>query len=274
MKMLELNQLSLSQNLIKEKNTKENLIVQSGDFNTLILTLAINNPLWRFVVTRLRFNKIERITVHQHGEAIGYIGWDYFRGDWGFAIGNDRIEKVRHRVSEYRTHDLKKALTAIKKSFSPKNVGERISHAVQCAERVVRDQAWEKNRTYGIAKNNLNEKLNEFVETVDDQFQTYLRNRNEFHLYEKAQEAQLEMNTLKDLQTKLGICSIVVQVDGGYIVKTGDKVEMMDDTTLPHNMKAKLGMLKLVENEHFITNIGGKVQADIFVLTPEEGEGK
>jgi hypothetical protein len=70
----------------------------------------------------------------------------------------------------------------------------------------------------------------------------------------------------------MGKCAVVIQVDGGYIVKTGDKVEMMDDTTLPHTMKAKLGMLKLVDNEHFITNVGGKVKADVFVLTPEEGE--
>ena len=48
---------------------------------------------------------------------------------------------------------------------------------------------------------------------------------------------------------------------------------MMDDTTLPHHMKAKLGMLKLVDDKHFISNIGGKYTADVFVLAPEkEGE--
>ena len=78
----------------------------------------------------------------------------------------------------------------------------------------------------------------------------------------------------EDLQQKLGACSVVIKVDGGYIVKTGDKIETLTDTTLPDHMKAKLGMLKLVDDEHFITNIGGKVKADVFVLTPEEGEAK
>lgn len=277
MNMMELQQLTVKESYVSAGYTKETLKAPSVKFSNLITTLATTKPLWRFVVTDVRsYDKhVGEITVFQHGEELGFISWKYFRGEYGFEIGNDRIEKARERTRAYRTQDDKKALTAIKKTFSPKNVGERVEAAADQAQRLINNQMWEKNRAWQGHRHTISQKMAEFVETVTDQFQTYLRNRNEFHLYEKAQEAEVEMKTLNDLHKNMGKCAIVVQVDGGYIVKTGDKVEMMDDTTLPHTMKAKLGMLKLVDDEHFITNVGGKVKADVFMLTPEEeGESK
>jgi hypothetical protein len=275
MNMMQLSQLSIAEKSIKDGHSKETLNAPSKKFNDLIVALATKNPLWRFVVTDTRSQKeVYQIAVLHYGEELGYIRWSYFRGDYGFEIGNDRISKARERRNAYRTHDEKKALAAIKKTFSPKNVGERITDASEAVRKLVGAQVWEKNRAYMNHKNTLNQKLVDFVETVDDQFRTYLRSHNQFHIYEKVQEAEVEMKTLQRLQEDLVKCAVVVQVDGGYIVKVGDKVEMMDDTTLPHAMRAKLGMLKLVDDEHFITGVGGKVKADVFVLTPEEGESK
>jgi hypothetical protein len=276
MNMMQLSQLSIAEKFIEDGHSKETLNAPSNKFNDLIVALATKNPLWRFVVTDTRpyVKQVQTVVVLHYGEKLGYIGWDYFRGDYGFGIGNDRISNARERVRAYRTHDEKKALTAIKKTFSPKNIGERITDASEAVRKLVGTQVWEKDRAYINHKNTLNQKLVDFVETVDDQFQTYLHSHNQFHIYEKVQEAEIEMQALKNLQEDLVKCAVVVQVDGGYIEKVGYKDEMMDDTTLPHDMKAKLGMLKLVDDEHFITGIGGKVKADVFVLTPEEGESK
>jgi len=274
MDMMELQQLSVHPN--QNGVTKESIKAPHARFNKLILDLATAKPLWNFVVTRIRaYEKtVQVVKVYQHGEELGYIEWDYFRGDYGFEIGNDRIERARERTSAYRTHDEKKALAAIKKTFSPKNTGERINEAVKQAEKLVNNEAWEKTQKHRSTKATYNEKALEFVAGVPAMFYNYLKDRNELHVLEKHQEAELEMQTLQDLQQKLGACSVVIKVDDGYIVKTGDKIETLTDTTLPDHMKAKLGMLKLVDDEHFITNIGGKVKADVFVLTPEEGETK
>lgn len=274
MDMMELQQLSVRSN--KDGFTKENIKAPQARFNKLILDIALAKPLWNFEVTRVRaYEKtVQVVKVYQHGEELGYIEWDYFRGEYGFEIGNDRIERARERTSSYKTHDEKKAFAAIKKTFSPKNTGERINEAVKQAEKLVNNEAWEKAQKHRSTKSTYNEKALEFVAGVPAMFYNYLKDRNELHVLEKHQEAELEMQTLQDLQQKLGACSVVIKVDGGYIVKTGDKIETLTDTTLPDHMKAKLGMLKLVDDEHFITNIGGKVKADVFVLTPEEGEAK
>jgi hypothetical protein len=47
-------------------------------------------------------------------------------------------------------------------------------------------------------------------------------------------------------------------------------VELYDDNTLPVDMRMKLGMLKLVNDEQYITDIGCKVTSEIFVLLVDE----
>jgi hypothetical protein len=60
--------------------------------------------------------------------------------------------------------------------------------------------------------------------------------------------------------------ALVVKDTGKYLVKIGDKVDLYDDNTLPLDMRMKIGMLKLVEDEHYLTDVGCKVSSEIFVL--------
>ena len=55
-----------------------------------------------------------------------------------------------------------------------------------------------------------------------------------------------------------------------YIVQTLDNVQLYDDTTLPEHLKAKLGMLKLVEEEQVVTGIGCRVSVDAFVVALDD----
>jgi hypothetical protein len=64
--------------------------------------------------------------------------------------------------------------------------------------------------------------------------------------------------------------ALVVKDLGKYLVKIGDNVELYDDNTLPVDMRMKLGMLKLVNDEQYITDIGCKVSSEIFVLLVDD----
>jgi hypothetical protein len=57
---------------------------------------------------------------------------------------------------------------------------------------------------------------------------------------------------------------------GQYIVRVGDNVQLYDDNTLPVEMRGKLGLLKLVEKEHFIDSAGCRVSEDVFVVVLDE----
>jgi hypothetical protein len=274
--------MTLSRLTVSDKMTgviKEEYKSPNDRFSRLIVELATRNPLWNFVITDVRtYDKsVQTVTAYQHGENLGYIEWTYFRGDYGFEIGNERIERARERSRAYKTHDEKKALAAIKKAFSPKNVSERVLEAVKNAKRLLGEQSYHKRREHSTAEHAVEKHAVEFVKTIWAQYETHMETQGKAHILSKWREVEVEMKTLDELSSAFekGRSALVIKTDGQYIVKTGDKIEIMDDTTLPADMRAKLGMLKLVDDEHFITNIGGKVNAEVFVLAPnEEGEDK
>ena len=47
-----------------------------------------------------------------------------------------------------------------------------------------------------------------------------------------------------------------------------------NDSSLPNDVRMKLGMLKLVDDDQFIENIGCRVNSYTFVVTLEQGETK
>lgn len=277
--LMKMPRLTVEEKYVTAGFNKDNLATPSGKFTRVIGELATRNPLWSFVVSDIRqYNKqVQTIRVYQHGEELGYIEWDYFRGDYGFEIGNDRIKRARERTRAYRTHDEKKALAAIKKTFTPKNMGERLEKAQTEVNSLLSGQHYKKQRAYNSAGNTLEKYMIAYVNAMKPQFREHMVSNGHAHILEAAEVAEMEMKTLDELSKAFGDgkASLILKADGQYIVKTGDKVEILDDTTLPEHMKAKLGMLKLVEDEHFITNIGGRVNAEVFVLAPnEEGEVK
>lgn len=278
--MMQMSRLSVAETMAtRYKVTKEEYKSPSDKFSRLILELATRNPLWNFMITDVRpYDKtVSSVAAYQHGEELGSIGWSYFRGDYGFVIGNDRIEKARDRTRTYKTHDEKKALATIKKSFSPKNINELVSEAVSKADKLLTEQRYLKVREHNSATHSVEKHAVEFVKTIWSQYEAYMDVQRKTHILDKWREAEVEMKTLDEMGGAFakGRSALVIKTDGKYVVKTGDKLEMMDDTTLPDSMKAKLGMLKLVDLGHFITNIGGKVTAEVFVLAPdEEGEVK
>jgi hypothetical protein len=92
------------------------------------------------------------------------------------------------------------------------------------------------------------------------------------HAEEKIELLDTEMRTIERVQEEFtkSKTALVVKDLGKYLVKIGDNVELYDDNTLPVDMRMKLGMLKLVNDEQYITDIGCKVTSEIFVLLVDE----
>jgi biotin-(acetyl-CoA carboxylase) ligase len=85
---------------------------------------------------------------------------------------------------------------------------------------------------------------------------------------EKVELLDTEMKTIEKVQEDFSNnkTALVVKDLGKYLVKIGDKVDLYDDNTLPLDMRMKMGMLKLVEDEQYLTDVGCKVSSEIFVL--------
>jgi hypothetical protein len=87
--------------------------------------------------------------------------------------------------------------------------------------------------------------------------------------YERIGEEMLTIEKVKS-QFENGKTALVIKDDGKYLVKIGDAIQLYDNNTLPEDMRGKLGMLKLVEAEAFVSNVGCRINDEVFVLVVEE----
>ncbi len=248
------------------------------------------NPTWEFKVheyygqvksetmdTRPRIT-VSKFTVFKDGEEIGKIDRDY-RYDQGghvFSITSNAIRNERERISSYRTKDAKKALAAIKKTFSNKSVGERVNEAYAEATSTISRQTSRKRGDHQSALHSLVPLMKAFAFVQHpDEFKKYAVHSGQAHQLAKLREAEAEMLTVTDIESKFKSdkgTSLVLLSSGKYLVKTGDDIQLYDDNTLPLDMRGKLGMLKLVEPEQMIEGVGCRATTEVFVLLTAERE--
>ena len=289
---MSMNTLSLSNVVIGEdlqKSLNKEGLKLTGVFGMLdpvISRLASLNPLWTFVIVNsgLAMGN-DRVacgfSVKLDGEELGQIGLSYM-GQRGrvISISNDRIGKGRQRTDSYRTVDADKAILTAKKMFGKMNPSERIQKAKDAAERVVSRAQWNKERDrtqhQGYVKSEMlawveTKGLAMFMEFVKTEAIPSLRHKVTTSM-EKVVLLDTEMQTIDKVQKDFSAnkTALVVKDLGKYLVKIGDNVELYDDNTLPLNMRMKIGMLKLVEDEQYLTNVGCKVSSEIFVLLVDE----
>jgi hypothetical protein len=192
------------------------------------------------------------------------------------CISNDRIGKNRSRSDSYRTQDAEKAVLMAKKMFGKMNPTERIQKAKDAAERVVTRASWNKERERNNHKATLQGALMTWAESKGfAMFLEYLNTeatpqhaRNINISMEKLEVLDTEMKTIERVQQEFSNdkTALVVKDSGKYLVRIGDKVDLYDDNSLPVDMRMKMGMLKLVEDEQYLTDVGCKVTSEIFVL--------
>jgi len=266
-----------------------NFVVEKP-LNEIMWKVITENPTWEFRVPeyyatirsatedeRARI-AITKFVVFKDGEQIGIIDRDY-RYDQGghvFSITSNAIRNERERVGAYRTKDAKKALAAIKKTFSNKSVGERMNDALGEAARAISRQSSRKRGDHQSILHSLIPLMKTFAFVENgDAFKNYAIRNNQAHQLAKIKETEAEMLTVTDIESKFKTdkgTSLVLLSNGKYVVKTGDEVQLYDDNTLPLDMRGKLGMLKLVEPEQMIEGVGCRATTEVFVLLTAERE--
>ena len=289
---MSMNTLSLSNVVVGEdlqKNLDKEGLKLSGVYEMLdpvVSRLASLNPLWTFVINSSGMHMGNNRTasgfsVKLDGEELGTIGLSYM-GQRGkvIAICNDRIGRGRQRSDSYRTQDADKAILMAKKMFGKMNPNERISKAKDAAERVVTRASWNKERERTQHQSLVKNEMLAWVETKGhDMFMKYIKveaipslKHKVTTSMEKVALLDTEMQTIDKVQKDFSAnkTALVVKDLGKYLVKIGDKVDLYDDNTLPLDMRMKMGMLKLVEDEQYLTDVGCKVSSEIFVLLVDE----
>jgi hypothetical protein len=285
-----LSNVTFSEKLLNGRRKSDFDFVVEKPLNEIMWKVIVENPTWEFKVheyygqvksetmdTRPRIT-VSKFAVFKDGEEIGKIDRDY-RYDAGghvFAISSNAIRNERERVGAYRTKDAKKALAAIKKTFSNKSVGERVNEALGEATRVVNRQTSQKRSNHQSSLHSLIPLMKAFAFVQHpDEFKKYAVINGQAHQLAKIRETEAEMLTVTDIEAKFKTdkgTSLVLLSNGKYVVKTGDEVQLYDDNTLPVDMRGKLGMLKLVEPEQMIEGVGCRATTEVFVVLTAQRE--
>jgi len=235
--------------------------------------LAKEFPLWTFKVIGWRTFKVLK-----DGEELGQIGEEWYGSKQAITIRNDRIAAQNERKNAYHTQDIEKAVLRVKKMFKPMTLAERMVKAKEEADKVMLRQYRGVNRNNAVFKNQINNSLLEYATENMTQYVLWLRNKHDLTMLgviDEYEKSKVDMQTIEEAQKAFDNKhkhALIVLADGKYIVKVLDNVQLYDDTTLPHDLRGKLGMLKLVEAEQMVTGIGCRVSDEIFVVLHESND--
>ena len=248
------------------------------DMCKVVMHLAMANPLWRFIVRDISGMRATLFSVMDSGEEIGKIGRQYYRGDYKIALSNDRISDARERTSSYRTGDVDKAILMAKKMFFRLKPNERIEKAYGTAKQVMQNQWHDKQREHRYAEREIESSAVKFI--MGTGFPLFLAHvdglpeaekKPMLKKMEQASKHKQDMLTIESIKDRFGSehTALIIKDEGKYMVKIGQDVQIYDDNTLPVEMRGKLGMLKLVEAEHFVSSVGCRINDEIFVVLTE-----
>jgi len=288
MNTLELNNVELDPKTAKDVagSTRE---LKSVDklIDPVVQRLAVLNPLWRFVMVSTQYDnatepqslKATGFKVMEAGEELGTISKEYHGRSYVIQISNERIGKDRVRRGGYKTTDADKAILKAKKMFFKLKPSERIDKAMKDASGVIHQQARRKDREKYDHANTIQTAAHKFIMgTGFSLFLEHIKTMAESEQikiykaqaeYERIGEEMLTIDKVKS-QFENGKTALVIKDDGKYLVKIGDAIQLYDNNTLPEDMRGKLGMLKLVEAEAFVSNVGCRINDEVFVVVVEE----
>jgi hypothetical protein len=231
-------------------------------------------PLWKFVVTDVEGTEPARATsfeVFEDGQCLGKVYKTWTRSDYRIAVENHRIAETRTRRSAYSTSNPDKAVTAVKKMFYKMNLSERSKKQAAEAERMVRDVVWTKQRSVqnlegeiaGHAKRwALGDGYSAFLQYVNE------KDRRILETIDKKEAAFSEMLTVDDISKayEKDKASLVIVEGNNFIIKRGEHVGLVSANDLSDDMKAKIGMLKLVQDQQFVSTVGARVSVESYIV--------
>lgn len=242
---------------------------------------ATKYPLWKFQATYVStVGYVSMFRVYNNGELLGSIEAVQVptSGAWAVAVENHRISNARARGKAFRTTTPKNAFDKVRKTFGRKNATERLADAEAKTKTVLRDVSYETQNRFGQADEKHVRALIAFAKlpNIYEQFLSYAEhNEAAAKVVAELEDTKVAMQTMNDVRAKYGKPDSVLVIvdDGEYIVRYTDHVKIFDDGTMPYNVRAKLGMLKLVEPGKAIDQFGFRVSEDVYVVLMGNDDG-
>ena len=249
-----------------------------------IVEAAKKFPMWKFVGSggmRIRDDKkmvFRDFKLFDNREALGNISYSYnHKGDVSYEFANDRISNKLERGSSMRTKDIKKGLKILQGMYGAKTIRERL----------IRSMTEAKSEMGHIQHNRMREFSSKFV-YLTDHLADYIFSNWE-HYKSIALANGMDPNYVKNLPELGEQCFIArdiwnhtnknsgvfVTIHGNdYAVIKGSATDAMPEIlsteSLPEWLRRGIGMLKLVEPNHFLKDVGFRTDQNSFFVVHQE----
>jgi len=220
-----------------------------------------------FVISYFRITKDE--------ELIGTIDVDgYSERTYKMYIDNPRIRELRARGKGASTKDLKKAVKLVESNFTPRSLMEVIEEASKDVSSRVGHTATKKRYMVDDVMRRAMPGLRKYLRNnADAMMPTFIQEgvhpsavESFPEVYDSFRAALLQAECV---ERDAG--HIVIIRKGQYVVTTGKGtlVGTYDNSTLPEELKAKLGVLKIFEDtDEPVETIGQRISDNVFYLLP------
>jgi hypothetical protein len=278
-----MNPLSLPNVIVSPKldtQDKDAYVFDSSAMREVVWEVASRFPMWDVMITGTSTTRdkasIVGVVVMSGREKLGSIKLEYVgRGyERKLCLTNERIDGNLQRARSMHTEDPKRAVGIVKKWFRKKSHTELMADAIGLASgannqitRAIQSKGLEaREAMWSYAHRSVMESPSARAAIL-----AYAVEQGEGAQLERAIEqfdkASVDMVNLKQFEK---VAHTVIRFDEGYIVCYNDTVSNYTDATLPANLRAPLGMLKLVEAKQYIDGVGFKADNHVFVLRPSE----
>ena len=281
----------------KQMNGRDNVFIETYTVNAVteervcvgkfwepvILWLADNFPKWKFVGTHLRGAGADEVgdfipwrwTVSVDDEDLGKLTRDYYGNKPCYAIENERIANKRERGWAQKTVKVDNARKIVMKNFRPKDLKELIHETVRKVHGAV---AYESNQAEGSYLNDyrkLTAHLHDHLMSNIDKYAGIAEGygyANKQNLVDKYEDYKIKGSIESCKQKKMG-AAVLIHGNTYAVYQDDDHFYTCESATLPDLLKRRVGMLKLLENEQTLINVGYRQSETEFYVSLEEDNG-
>lgn len=247
----------------------------------LAYAVAKKYPQWKLVASKFFPHDghylITYMDIYEGDEKLGVIGGTYFRCSRAYEISNHRIGAEKVRGSSTCTGDLSKALKIISKTFGVKTQVENVSEVCSRISEQMRVMRGREGSSLHVAFSDVFSDLRSRIQADWGKYKQMVLDAG---VSPQAIEMLTQVRDTADMVEGVYICAernhgAVVQIRGSeYVVcKTDNPAKTMrkfTSETLPVELKATIGMLKLVDKNSFIPSKGFKYSDEEFYILVED----
>lgn len=246
----------------------------------LVEQLALKYPQWTFNGVSVAMDNqkkeavVYRFKIIDRREELGAISKEWTRNGNRYLVDNHRIDSMRERGRGMKTIHLDKAVKHVSKYFSKKNLNEKLREADKLAreslERVGQTKGWRMRELWN--NHQIGMELQKYLVSVFPHALTML----DPNIASKLEDFPIRVNELHEslaMSEKLLSNNMhLVLLDGmDYAIQKGNEPPTIKASEqLPEYMRKAIGLLKLVEDNQIMQDIGFRVNANTFFVVNKE----